>query len=67
MLILTRKQGEVVTLSHPVIGEIEVTVLEAFINGHVKLGFDAPQSVKILRDNAIKRSKDDVEENTGNR
>ncbi|GBD36992.1 Carbon storage regulator [bacterium HR36] len=44
MLVLTRKSGEKLVIGH----EIEVTVLE--VRGkHVKIGIQAPDSVKIVR------------------
>lgn len=44
MLVLSRKQGEVIEIGD----EIEITVLE--ISGtRVKLGIDAPQHVRIKR------------------
>jgi len=44
MLILTRKTGEKVKLGN----DIDVTVLE-IDKGSVKIGFDAPKEVTILR------------------
>ena len=44
MLVLGRKQGEVIVID----GDIFLTVL-SIEHGQVRLGFDAPQDVKIDR------------------
>lgn len=71
MLILTRRKGEAVDLidrrSEEVIAT--VTLLELLPNGNVRLGFDAPEHVRIIRDNAVRRHDDGDEEGevNGNR
>lgn len=52
MLILTRRIEEAVTISVPGGPDVIVRVLGFPTPGEVRLGFDAPSSVKILRDNA---------------
>lgn len=54
MLLLTRYPGETVVIEAGDL-RITVTVMDAMSNGCIKLGFDAPRSVKFLRDNAIRR------------
>lgn len=70
MLILTRKRGEQTDLldaeSNVVLATI--TFLEMLPNGTVRLGFDALPSIKILRDNAVRRDNGTEEgEVNGNR
>lgn len=51
MLVLTRKVGEKIVIG----GNIELTVLE--IQGtRVRLGFEAPDSVRVLRSELIPQS-----------
>jgi carbon storage regulator len=50
MLILTRKQGQAVS-----IGENITVVLVAIDGDEVRIGIEAPRSVAILRDNAKDR------------
>lgn len=59
MLILTRKRGEAVDLV--IRGELLATVrvLEIEPSGVVRLGFDARDEVRILRDNAVERKQGD--------
>jgi carbon storage regulator len=45
MLVLTRKKGERIFLGNGVV----VTVMEC-IRGRVRLGFDAPESIGIVRE-----------------
>ena len=53
MLVLTRKTEESLLLG----GEIRITVLS--VNGDkVRLGIDAPQSVKILRGETVDQARD---------
>jgi len=53
MLVLTRKTNETVILT---VGDITIEVVVTRIDsGRVQLGFIAPQSVNILRDNAINK------------
>jgi carbon storage regulator len=56
MLILSRKLNEKILIGDGIV----VTVLE-LRNGKVKLGFSAPEGVKILREEL--KWKDDVEGN----
>lgn len=44
MLVLTRKPGESIIIA----GNIKVTVLQV-AKGQIRLGFEAPQSVSIVR------------------
>lgn len=77
MLILTRRPSEAVDLTDKRTGEVvaTVTVLGLVGGGLVRLGFDAPPHVQILRDNAkataTKREEDNGDEenddNRGNR
>ena len=57
MLILTRKLNEKILIGDGIV----VTVLE-LRGSKVKLGFAAPEGVKILREE-LKEKKDDVEGN----
>ena len=56
MLILTRHHGEAIDLLDRETGEIIATirVMSVSAQGNVRLGFEAPDWVQILRDNAIK-------------
>jgi carbon storage regulator CsrA len=58
VLILTRKTEEAVTITCPDGQAVVVRVL-GIDGGNVRLGFDAPQDFKILRDNARLRSATD--------
>lgn len=49
MLVLSRKEGESIHIGD----DIVITVVE-LRSDKVRLGFDAPKSVNIIRDNAIK-------------
>jgi len=57
MLLLGRKVGEEVVLT---MGDVEVvvTVVQLKANGAVRLGFDAPESVRILRREIIARDSE---------
>ncbi|OAI48449.1 hypothetical protein AYO44_06960 [Planctomycetaceae bacterium SCGC AG-212-F19] len=44
MLVLTRKLGESIVIAD----DIKVTVLEV-VGNHIRLGFEAPKNVRILR------------------
>lgn len=61
MLILTRKIEEAVTITCPDGQEVVVRVVGFPSAGEVRLGFDAPRDVKILRDNAVHRMKKEKE------
>ncbi len=65
MLMLTRRRGEAVDLIDRASGEVlvTVTVLELLPKGSIRLGFDAKDSIQILRDDA--RRRDDAEEENG--
>lgn len=54
MLLLDRKEGTSVILTTPEGHSIKVTVI-ANTDFGVKLGFDAPREVKILREEAIRK------------
>ena len=56
MLVLTRKERESVLLE-TTDGTIIKVVLLRNSHGQVKLGFDAPQSVRIFRDNTKNHDK----------
>jgi carbon storage regulator CsrA len=56
MLILTRRPEEAVTITLINGQEVVVRVL-SIGSGDVRLGFDAPDDAKILRDNAKRRSQ----------
>lgn len=53
MLVLNRKGGEIIDFQ---VGDVKfsLTVMKAWA-GHVSLGFDAPQSVRIVRREARKQ------------
>jgi len=51
MLVLARKIGEAVTMSDGVV--IKILGIDAE-NGVARLGFEAPQSIRIYRDEAIR-------------
>lgn len=55
MLVLSRREGEAIVIDE----EITITVLELHSN-FVRLGLDAPNNVKILRDELV--GKDQVDE-----
>jgi carbon storage regulator CsrA len=52
MLVITRKPGELFTLSEDGHETIEIAVLN-IQSGQVRLGIKAPHSVRIMRDNAV--------------
>jgi sRNA-binding carbon storage regulator CsrA len=57
MLMLTRGKGQAVDITDTTTGAViaRVLVLEVGPGQCVRLGFDAPRHIKILRDNAVKR------------
>lgn len=74
MLMLTRKPGQAVDLIDSNSGAVLATVtLMACLSGNqVRLGFDAPPHIHIVRDDAKRRGKDgdqedDDSEPNGNR
>ncbi len=71
MLILTRRKGEAVDIIDREKGGVlcTVTLLELLPNGTVRIGFDAPEHIRIIRDNAVRRHDDGDEESevNGNR
>lgn len=68
MLMLTRKAGESVDLTDAVTGRKVATVqVLAFLpNDVVRLGFVAPPTITIMRDNAKRRMEADESEDTQN-
>lgn len=52
MLILTRNIGEAVVINE----NIKILVVAAFKSGQVKLGFDAPEHVPILRAELLQKT-----------
>ena len=60
MLILTRRKGEAVDIIDRERGDVlcTVTLLELLPNGTVRIGFDAPEFIRIIRDNAVRRHDD---------
>jgi carbon storage regulator CsrA len=75
MLMLTRRPGQAVDLIDTNSGDVVATVtLMACLSGNqVRLGFDAPPHIHIVRDDAKRRGKDgdqeesDSDEPNGNR
>ena len=55
MLVLSRKTGQTVYIGE----EIAVTILEVSQSGIVRLGFDAPRDVRIVREEVIIRGDDE--------
>jgi sRNA-binding carbon storage regulator CsrA len=57
MLMLTRSKGQAVDITDSRTGEVvcRLVVLETFSDRTVRLGFDAPRHISILRDNAVQR------------
>ena len=64
MLILTRRTGESVLLKHPS-GDIVVTYLskQGSSGDEIRIGFDAPQDVNIVRSEILDRYPDIKGEN----
>lgn len=57
MLVLTRRAGEGVELTDRDTGEVIATVKVLFTRiGEATLGFEAPERVHILRDDAVQRT-----------
>lgn len=54
MLVLARKTGEVVIVTLPDGREMRVTVVDIDRN-KIRLGFDAPDDVKIMREELVRR------------
>ena len=54
MLVLTRRQDEAIVIGKDII----VRVLGVDKNGQVKLGIDAPRSVRILREELLSQIRD---------
>ena len=50
MLVLTRKSNQAVLLGSQGSKQVKVIVLSVDVNGCVKLGFEADNSIKILRE-----------------
>lgn len=58
MLILTRKEGTSVLIKHPA-GDVVVTYLSAQGPGkEIRMGFDAPKEINIVRSEIIDRYPD---------
>ena len=55
-LILTRKEGESVVLFTGAEEQVVITV-EKYDNGQIKLGFSAPDSVNIMREELLDRER----------
>ena len=55
MLALGRKLGDVTYLDVPGVGRIAVTVL-LIDRDRVRLGFEAPKEVKIMREELVRRA-----------
>jgi carbon storage regulator len=55
MLVLSRKQGQRIQIG----GSVVLTVLESR-NGQVRLGFEAPEGVTILRDEVCDGSREEI-------
>ena len=58
MLILTRRRGTAVDLIDRNTDRViaTITILEILPNDVVRIGFDAPPSVRIVRDNAVDKT-----------
>lgn len=69
MLIITRKRGESTDLLDRSDGTVlaTITVLGMSGDGQVRLGFEAHSSIRILRDNAIRRDYAQENDTNGNR
>ena len=52
MLVLTRKEGQQVTITTPSGEELVITITE----GNCRLGIDAPQEYLILRDELLDKA-----------
>jgi carbon storage regulator CsrA len=63
MLILRRLPGEAIILSHPDWpSDIRILIAERDpITGRIKLGFEAPAEVKILREELLRRDAEKTE------
>ena len=55
MLVLSRKRGERIVARLPDDREIVVTLVEIRGSDKVRLGFDAPEDVRIWREELLKR------------
>lgn len=65
MLILTRRLGDSVVIKHPD-GDIVVTYLSSQgpSGTEIRMGFDAPKEVNIVRSEILDRYPSDVKEKT---
>jgi carbon storage regulator len=61
MLVVTRKVGESVYFLADE-GDFKVTVIEFLSGGQVRLGFDAPDEVEILREEVYNEVLDEMNE-----
>lgn len=65
MLILTRRIGDSVVIKHPT-GDIVVTYLstQGPTGTEIRMGFDAPKDVNIVRSEILDRYPDNLKEKT---
>jgi carbon storage regulator CsrA len=65
MLILTRRLGDSVVMKHPA-GDIVVTYLSSqnSSGSEIRMGFDAPKEINIVRSEIIDRYPSDIKEKT---
>lgn len=58
MLILTRSKGQAVDLKDERTGEVVARVVVCeILHDSIRLGFDAPRHISVLRDNAKQRTQ----------
>lgn len=68
MLILMRRTGEAVDIidraTNRVLASVQVlaVITDTQNQPTVRLGFEAPPQIKIIRDNAVRREKDEEEQ-----
>ena len=65
MLILTRRLGDSVVMKHPA-GDIVVTYLsrQGPDGNEIRMGFDAPKDINIVRSEILDRYPSDIKEKT---
>ena len=65
MLILTRRLGDSVVIKHPD-GDIVITYLsqQGPLGTEIRMGFDAPKNVNIVRSEILDRYPTDIKEKT---
>lgn len=59
MLVVTRRVNQRITLFTELAGEIEILIVRAQ-DGKVRLGIDAPEGVKILRNELIEEAEEET-------